>query len=194
MRRIVIVILLTFTSIVSSFSQNRTITLPDRPKRGQYVDYSIKDSGWWCAAQLNGGVASTTDAHYSAVYQVDFVNGYRFSEFLKVGIGVSPRLYGGGNGFPLREDGRSIVYSLPIYVDLRGNIISQADTMFAPYWNVDLGYSINEGIYLSPCVGMKFGGIRHNFIVGISYGLQGHKTESYNKPIHLLGLKAGYEF
>ena len=111
--------------------------------------------------------------------QFDFVNGYRFSEFLKVGVGISPRV------------GLS---TIPIYVQARGNLISQEDTMFAFFWNADLGYTINSGIYASPSVGMKFGGIRHNFLIGIQYSFEGQKPKLLDQPMHLVGLRIGYEF
>lgn len=178
-----------------SFAQQREITLPEVPNRGKYVDYSVKQKGWWCAAQLSGALATTGDNLYAGVFQLDFVNGYRFSEYFKVGVGFSPRIYAAGNDFPL-DDNKLLfgIYSLPVYVDFRGNFISQEDTMFAPYWNIDLGYAINEGLYFSPCVGLKFCGIRHNFLVGINYTLQGHNAGDFNKPINLIGIRVGYEF
>jgi hypothetical protein len=162
--------------VVSTLAQNQGITLPEKPKRAKYVDYSIKQTGWWCAAQLGGGFSTTTNRFFG---QFDFVNGYRFSEFLKVGIGVSPRI--GLN-------------TIPIYAQARGNFISQEDTMFAFFWNADLGYAINGGVYASPSVGLKCGDIRHNFLVSIYYALEGQRPEVSNQSLHLVGLRIGYEF
>lgn len=158
------------------FAQNQNITLPDKPKRAKYVDYSTKQTGWWCAAQIGGGYATNTGKFFG---QFDFVNGYRFSEFMKVGVGISPRV--GMN-------------TIPIYAQARGNFISQEDTMFAFFWNTDLGYAINGGFYASPGVGMKFGGIRHDFLLSIYYALEGQKLEVSDELQHLVGLRIGYEF
>ena len=181
MKKLMIIVTLLLCFAGMSFAQNTNITLPEKPKRAKYVDYSIKQTGWWCAAQLGGGFAT---AKGSVFGQFDFVNGYRFSEFLKIGVGVSPRFF--VNGFR--------VGAIPIYAEARGNFISQEDTMFAFYWNADLGYAINGGFYASPGVGMKFGGIRHNFLIGIHYAIEGQKPEVSDQPMHLVGLRIGYEF
>lgn len=195
MRRLVCIVILCLGVEVLSLAQQKDIILPEVPDRAHYVDYSVKRSGWWCAAQLSGAFATTEDDMYARVFQFDFINGYRFSEFLKVGLGISPRIYASGNDFPLDDDKLLFgIYSLPVYADIRGNFVSQEDTMFAPYWNVDFGYAINEGVYLSPGVGLKYGGIRHNLLIGINYTLQGHSAGEFNKPIHLLGIRLGYEF
>lgn len=159
-----------------AFAQNQGITLPEKPKRAKYVDYSTKQTGWWCAAQLGGGYATTTGRFFG---QFDFVNGYRFSEFLKVGVGISPRV--GLN-------------TIPIYAQVRGNFISQEDTMFAFFWNADLGYAINGGVYASPSVGMRYGGIRHNVLISLYYALEGQKPEVSDQLLHIVGLRIGYEF
>ena len=196
MRRIVFVICLLCMTIASGHAQERTITLPEKPIRGKYVDYSLKDSGWWIAAQITGGLATTNDNIHAGIMQVDIINGYRFSEFLKVGIGFSPRYYFAQNSFPLREN-RMIfgVYSVPIYADVRGNIISQEDTMFAPYWNADFGYTIHEGIFFSPGVGIKIGTVRNNVLFGINYSIQVHNVdEAKGGILHIFSIRLGYEF
>lgn len=175
MKRVVIIFTLLLGISTISFAQNNEITLPQKPKRAKTVDYSVKDSGYWLATQA--GVSYCGGKLFG---QFDFVNGYRFSEFLKVGVGVSPRIG---------------IKSIPVYVDLRGNFFSQADRMFAICWNVDGGYAFNNGgIYASPSVGMRFGGIRHNFIVGINYMLQGQENDDEHPLLHAVGLRIGYEF
>ena len=177
MKKILICAIVLFGFLAKGLAQHNTnITLPERPKRAKYVDYSVKQTGWWCAAQIGGGYSTTTSDFFG---QFDFVNGYRFSEFLKVGVGISPRIG---------------LKTIPIYAQARGNFISQEDTMFAFFWNADLGYAINGGIYASPSVGMRYGGIRHNFLVNLYYALEGQKTETSDKPMHLVGLRIGYEF
>lgn len=176
MKKLLVIMVILFSVLCAGWSQNPHVTLPERPKRAKYVDYTIKQSGWWCAAQLGAGFSTTTNRFFG---QFDFVNGYRISEFLKVGVGVSPRLG---------------INTIPIYAQGRGNFISQEDTMFAFFWNADLGYAINGGIYASPSVGLKCGGIRHNFLASVYYALEGQKPEVSNQPLHLVGLRIGYEF
>lgn len=175
MKKLMIIATLLLGLVGVSLAQSSSITLPEKPKRAKYVDYSVKQTGWWCAAQLGAGYA--TNGHVFG--QFDFVNGYRFSEFLKVGVGVSPRI--GLN-------------TIPIYAQVRGNFISQEDTMFAFFWNADMGYAINGGIYASPSVGMRYGGIRHNVLLNLYYAFEGQKPEVSDQLLHIVGLRIGYEF
>jgi len=156
---------------VGTYAQDRQVTLPERPNRSKYTDYSTKDDGFWCAIQLGANYGDT-----GFVAQLDAIAGYRFSEFLKVGVGVSPRIG---------------LKSVPVYFDARGNIIPQIDRMYSFYWNFDLGYAIKDGIYLSPGLGIMFGGIRHNFLIGLNYTLQGFENV---QPKHFGGVRIGYEF
>ena len=176
MKRLLIIATLLCGFVATGLAQHNDVTLPERPKRAKYVDYSVKQTGWWCAAQLGGGFSATTGRFFG---QFDFVNGYRFSEFLKVGVGISPRI--GLN-------------TIPVYAQVRGNIISQEDTMFAFFWNADVGYAINGGIYASPSVGLRYGGIRHNVLFSFYYALEGQKPETSDQPMHVVGLRIGYEF
>lgn len=195
MRRTICCLCLLFLTIHSGFAQERSITLPEKPTRARYVDYSNKNTGWWCSAQFYGGIATTDRDIHNGYYQVEFVNGYRFSEFFKVGIGIAPRFYSSDEQFPLRNDKLLFgIYSLPIFAEVRGNLISQEDRMFAPYWRLDAGFAVNEGAFLSPGIGIKYGGRRHNVLLGLNYTLQGHKAGVFNKAVHLFGIHIGYEF
>lgn len=154
-----------------AFAQNKPVTLPEKPNRDKYIDYSTKESGWWCAVQLGTSFGDT-----AVLFQTDFVTGYRFSEMLKIGVGVSPRIG---------------LKSVPLYFDARGNFVPKVDRMYAFYWNADLGYAINDGMFFSPGIGMAFGGVRHNFLVGVNYTLQDFKDAEVK---HFGGIRIGYEF
>lgn len=195
MKRFLIIAISLVISLVSVYSQERNIILPEKPTRAKFIDYSVKNTGWWIAAQLSGALATTSNNSKAGAYQVDIINGYRFSEFLKVGIGFSPRIYSSSVEFP-RSDGKMIfgVYSLPIYADVRGNIISQEDRMFSFYWSADMGYTVNEGLFFSPGVGLRLGGIRHDMLLGLFYSLQEHRAEAYKGVLHMFGVRIGYEF
>ena len=170
MKKLIATTLILCFSIVA-IAQEKNVTLPERPNRSKYSDYSTKDAGWWCAIQIGISYGDT-----AILGQLDIVTGYRLSEFLKIGIGVSPRVG---------------LKSIPVYIDVRGNIIPQVDRMHSFFWKVDVGYALNDGIYLSPGLGMQLGGIRHNFLVGANYTLQGFKEVS---PKHFAGIYIGYEF
>lgn len=168
------------------------VRLPEKPTRvSSHTDYQVKESGYWFGALLDGYFASNGRSIGGAA-QFNILNGYRFSEFLRVGIGIAPRYYFYGNADFCGQNGQP--FSVPIYADVRGNINAQADAMFAFCWSADAGYTINEGVYLSPFIGVHVGDIRHNFTAGISYVFQGHNVVGYDRPIHLVGLRLGYEF
>ncbi len=188
MKKQILIIAALLSVAVTTFAQ---ITLPEQPKRAKHIDYSLRESGYWIAVQLSPAFA-TTGKEQALALQCDIIDGYRFSEFLKVGIGISPRLYTNTSPSFCGKNGRP--FSLPIYADVRGNFTPQADAMFAICWSADIGYAINEGFYASPFIGIRTGGIRHNFIAGLSYSFQSHSVNDSNNPIHLVGLRIGYEF
>lgn len=172
-------IILAFLCIVSLpvFAQERNITLPEKPNRPEYVDYSSLEKGFFGAVQLSPTLAMDKDDNKTAIYQVDLIAGYRFGEFLRLGAGVSPRI--------------GEMKNLPIYVDLRGGFISQRSRMCVPYWSIDVGYTLNQGIYLAPTAGIRVGGLRHDFVLGIGYFFQGVQDASdFNCAV----LRLGYEF
>lgn len=157
-------------------AKNSNYTLPEEPNRAKYIDFPSLNEGLWFAAQFTPGIF--TDLGFMA--QADLIAGYRFGEFIRAGLGVSPRITGG-------------VFTMPIYADVRGNIISQESRMSVPYWSFDIGYSVGKyytGIYVSPTVGVRVGMPRNNFIAGVSYILQGVPGYAF----HGIALRIGYEF
>ena len=178
MRKILTVILFALM-LVPSFAQNhKDYTLPDEPKRGKYIDFPSLDKGLWFAAQLAPAYATVLGPSVS----VDLIAGYRTGEFFKFGPGISPTFSGAG-------------FALPVYLDLRGNLISQESRMAVPYWSLDAGYTFGsyKGLYVSPTVGVRVGMPRNNFIAGLTYILQQVGPGGF-VPAHGVGLRIGYEF
>ncbi|MBO7643459.1 MAG: hypothetical protein J6S62_00645 [Bacteroidales bacterium] len=167
--------------MVPAFAQNHTdYRLPDEPNRAKYIDFPSLDKGLWFAVQLTPAY-STLEGPYTV--QADFIAGYRTGEFFKVGAGVSPK-YSAAEGF-----------AIPVFLDLRGNLISQESRMAVPYWNLDAGYTFGsyKGLYVSPTVGVRVGMPRNNFIAGLTYILQQMGPGGFT-PSHSVGLRIGYEF
>ncbi len=149
-------------------------TLPEKPNRAKYIDFPSLDRGLWFAVQLSPGI----NFNYGPQAQLDVIAGYRFGEFFRIGAGISPQK-------------SASYFTLPIFLDLRGNIISQESRMVVPYWNLDAGYVLNHGVYASPTIGIRVGQPRNNFIAGVTYILQ---HEYYDILTHAIGLRIGYEF
>ena len=156
--------------------QHTDYTLPDTPKRAKYIDYPSLDKGLWFAVQLTPSYFFREGVAAGA----DLVAGYRFGEFIKLGAGISPAM--------LNKS-----FLMPIYLDVRGNIISQESRMVVPYWNVDLGYtvgSVYNGFYASPTAGIRVGMPRNDFIAGLTYIAQFVP----GTVLHGVGIRLGFEF
>lgn len=177
-----VVLLLAGGSFLAKSQPNSLPKIPDTPK---YTDFSLKNSGYWFSVAPGVAVASRPGFESSGCAQLELSNGYRFSEFFKLGIGIAPRMY-----FCGYLDKK---YSLPLFAEARGNFFSQYHTAWAPWWNANVGYSFNEGTFFTVGVGARFGGLRHNFITSVFYSLQGVEDEQL-KFVHMLGIKLGYEF
>lgn len=162
---------------VPVLAQNHTgYALPEEPKRARYIDFPSQDQGLWFAAQVSPAIF----LHEGFNIGADLIAGYRLGEFFRVGAGISPGVLGG-------------VFRMPVYLDLRGNIISQESRMAVPYWNLDAGYSVSSvynGLYVSPTVGVRVGMPRNDLIAGVTYMLQ----LVPGSALHGIGLRLGYEF
>lgn len=179
MKKFILIALLALVAVPSFAQNHKDYTLPDAPKRSRYIDYPSQYKGLWFAVQATPAFASQE----GITGQIDLIAGYRTGEWFRVGAGVSPK-FSANAGF-----------ALPVYLDLRGNIISQESRMAVPYWSLDAGYTIspsNSGLYVSPTVGVRVGMPRNNFIAGITYILQ--TLPGGSAPSHGAGLRIGYEF
>lgn len=179
MKKLILIAGLVLTMVPALAQNHKDYTLPETPQRSRYIDYPSLERGFWFAVQATP--AFTTQEGFTA--QADFIAGYRTGEWFKVGVGVSPK-FSANAGF-----------GLPVYLDLRGNIISQESRMAVPYWSFDAGYTfspVNAGLYVSPTVGVRVGMPRNNFIAGITYILQ--TLPGGSAPSHGAGLRVGYEF
>ena len=203
MKRVLIALLL----VLTTGQMMAQIRLPERPNRPRYVDHSETTSGFWCAVEANVGSSilfkdGVDDAQRAGL---SFIGGYMVNEYLKIGLGL-----GGYNYYKNNEQLRStsIEWTMPIYLDLRGNMTSQESRNFLPYWSVDIGGAVRDGFFFSPTVGMKFGEIRDSWLIGISYNLQqiknwtvldvnAHRTphgKTTPETVSFVSIKVGYEF
>lgn len=169
------------------------VRLPQRPNRPAYHDHTQLGDGFWIAIEAQGGTSllagSKTNAQRAGV---SVIGGYMFSEFLKVGLGMGGNCYISNNQ-PMRDTG--IEWTMPIYLDLRGNFGSQEVRNCVPYWSLDLGGAIRDGIFLSPTVGLRFGEKRDSWLLGLSYSLsQIDNSTKYPDLVSFVSLKVGYEF
>ena len=174
------------------------VIVPNDPGNSKYVHYSEAERGYWIAAEVSGGMSLDSGPHVGYT-QLSMVNGYRLSDYFKFGLGLGVRYY-------LENENQRIkrsAWAYPIYLDLRGNFTSQKIHRIAPFWSMDIGTTICDGFFVSPTLGVKFGGQRSNLTLGVGYLGQNVRTlkltKDYDivkstKMLNILSVKVGYEF
>lgn len=203
MKKALLTLLLVLTT--GQIIAQNNIRLPERPNRPRYVDHSENEDGFWCAVEANGGSSILFKDGVKDAQKVglSFQFGYMFNEFLKVGVGLGGNYYCTNNN-ELRST--SIEWTMPLYLDFRGNMLSQEVRNFVPYWSIDVGGAIRDGFFFSPTIGMKFGEKRDSWLLGLSYSIQQIKnwTDDNKKfsphgmttpeTASFVSIKVGYEF
>lgn len=174
---------------LSCFAQDRTIKMPEEPVKGRNI--AELNTGYWCSIEANGGSTLMESHKNVALVNVEFTNGYRFSQWIRVGAGIGVTYY--PNNGNVRDTKNHL--SMPLFVNARGNILSDEIRRTVPYWSVNAGASLPDGFFLTPTVGLRVGEKRSAFLVGVSYTLRHLKTcpgsmSGYSGAM----VKLGYEF
>lgn len=167
-----------------------------------YRDFSTYNRGFWWGADLSGAVSLREHVRNISFVELDAVAGYRFNDFIRVGVGIGVRDYL-GRQYTVRA--RHTHFAYPVFGTARGNIIISDYRNVVPYWSVDCGAAIQDGFMLRPTLGVRIGSEkRHSLILGLSYLNQrllvgrtyddnNKKNDSF-KNISFLCLRVGYEF
>lgn len=188
-RLIIMLVMVAFSVEVGA----QDIRLPQKPRRAAYHDYSMDDAGFWCAVEGNVGSSLILNHKNTQRGGATFTGGYRLNEFLRFGVGLGVNYYFAGNeDVRTRQSG----LTMPVFANVRGNIISHEDREMVPYWSVNVGGSIGDGAFFSPTIGMRFGQPRSAFLLGLNYTLAEVKvrTPDYSKNVNFFALTLGYEF
>lgn len=189
--RIVLIYLLLVIGCLSVNAQYRNVTLPEKPHQTGYKDYYNTESGFWCAFEAEGGSSIMATKKNMQYVGISFTGGYRINEFLRFGAGLGGRMY--VHNAEIRNTDNK--FGIPIFANVRGNFISAYDRDGVPFWSINIGGITEEGFFASPTIGYSFGGLRNNFLIGISYTLTSFKDcEKTNQVYSYFGLKLGYEF
>ena len=191
MKRIYIFIFIAF-GICNYIAAQEDVKLPEKPNRAKYVDYSTKDKGFWCAVEAEVGSSVVFNSTNAQRAGISYTGGYYFNEFLKVGVGIGANYYFNNND-NLRDTG--IEWTMPIFANIRGNIISQESREMVPFWSFSAGGAIRDGLFLSPAIGLRFGELRNAFLLGLGYTLSEIDAKpGKSKATSFFTLKLGYEF
>lgn len=171
-----------------------TSKAPKMPKVGvdpDLNDYSETDKGFWYGVQLGLGYTVISKNHNAPWHDLDFVGGYRFNQFLKVGAGFGWRFYYQNSN--LRH--KRMTSSFPLYATVRGNIVRDTYRTVVPYYSFDIGGAICDGVMWRPSFGIRVGQSRSAFLLSVTY--TGQSLQYFNKEqkyVSSLGLTVGYEF
>lgn len=179
-------------AVVMVDAQDRQIRMPAVPKQEKYTEFTLKNKGYWCSVEF--GVASSAKFHETCMWTstLSFVNGYRFNDYLRLGVGIGAGYYFANNDVARDTD---IKWTMPIFVNARGNFMSQEVREIVPFWSVDIGGAVRDGFLFTPSVGCRIGERRSAFLVSLGYSYRGidAKRGLGNSRSFIL-LKIGYEF
>ena len=167
------------------------IKMPNQPKRTKYNGYSTQERGFWCAVEAGAGTTVESSMRNMQRADLSFTGGYRFSEYLRVGVGI-----GGGYYFnnAAQRDTKTDV-NIPIFANVRGNITSQYSRTAVPYWSMSIGGKVDDGFFVKPTIGYRFGELRQSFLLGLSYEYSQIKfADPDKKGASYFSLVLGYEF
>ncbi len=190
MKNLCLVFVLMGLWVSPTLAQNG-VKMPEKPKHKAYRDYRQQDKGFWCSVEGNVGSHVMLKQRNMQYVGVAWTLGYRFSEFVRTGIGIGGKYY--FNNISCRDT--NVRWTFPLFANLRGNFISQRDRSLVPFWSVNVGAALRDGFFLSPSLGLRFGEERNAWLLGIGYNFQCiDAAEGIRDEAHSLYLSCGYEF
>ena len=126
MKKLFIILSAVAFTVSAAVAQNnaaeagRTVKMPTESAK-PLKDYGSASAGFWNAVELQGGYSVNHGHSNIGLTELDYVAGYRVNEFFRLGAGVGARFY--PKSTDLRDT--SWKWSFPIFVNVRGNIISR---------------------------------------------------------------------
>ncbi|MBD5206928.1 MAG: hypothetical protein HDS79_01455 [Bacteroidales bacterium] len=187
--------LLLGTALCVNAQENRVNRIPEVTPDSNQTRYEEFDKGFWWSAEALGGYSTRIYGHNMGMAELDVTAGYRFSEYIKVGLGLGARYY--INQDHVRR--YSSAWGMPIFVAARGNFVPGKYRFVTPYWGMEFGGSVRDGVMLRPTIGLHIGDPRSAFTIGLSY--MGQSLATYNFEGHdathftsFFCLRLGYEF
>lgn len=139
--------------------------------------YNHKETGLYFAVEFAGaysfgkGFHPDTKSHNMTFLELDAVGGWKFSSSFGLGLGIGGRKYFKTNKMFAHS------WGLPVFIDMRGDIMSYNAHRCVPFWVMDLGWTFPDGFMFRPQFGFKFGQ-PHQFTISIGY--VGQLMRKYN--------------
>lgn len=171
-----------------SYTEPVTPAVTQNTSLKQYTD---TDRGFWMRAQVIGAYTIFLNDRCAPLAEFDVAGGYRFSQYLKAGVGIGIRSYFDND----RLRGRDERWSMPVFATVEGNIIDETYRTVVPYYSLDLGGAVRDGFMVRPGVGLRIGSSRSAFLIGINYIGQSLKYRTgKDRFVSAAGISIGYEF
>lgn len=191
MKALITTLLLATSSVILAQTPDSEVTMPVETGLGvstqSYTDYQ---QGFFCVAQASTAYAVDSNRNLGFT-AIEAIGGYRFSDFLRVGVGLGARYY--YHDSDVRA--MSHHWGMPLFVDVRGNFIPNGYRDAVPYWSLDLGTTFPDGVMVRPAIGLRVGQPRSAFIVSLGYVGQSIRVyEGCKKFRSGISLSLGYEF
>lgn len=206
MKRFFILLICIICSVYLAYAQDTYLAseniAKDKNKSADDTPWHQRDKGWWCAVEAHAGSVWYKPKTYEGMVGFTVVNGYRFSQFAKLGIGI------GFNGvlydykYTSQFPYKLMTGSLRLILNARGNIIRQDSRRCVPFWNADVGCDVfHELFFFDAGVGVRVGLAkknfnRHAFVLSANY-IGRMVDEHYNVESNFsngIMFKVGYEF
>lgn len=181
------------TDINKITKQPMGITLKEA--KPEYIHEKEFDKGfWWSAEFYSGCTCNVTDEQKNGGFsEFNLTAGYRYSEYIRFGIGFGGRYYIQNSNIRYK----SIKWSFPLYFNIRGNMINSYERRVVPYYSLSIGGATQDGFMLRPTIGIRIGDYKRSaLLVSISYLGQNLKRPQDGKlksqSFAVAGI--GYEF
>jgi len=182
-KKIILAAILFSAAIGLNAQENTVRRMPQVNSGNVQKNYTEATTGFWIAPELFGAYSCMLDGDNFGFTELDVTGGYRFNEYLRVGVGIGARYYIDNSDF-LRNNRYD--WSFPIYANVRGNFIPTRYRSVVPYYSFNIGGSIRDGFFFRPSVGLRIGQQRSAFLVSLSY--VGQSMKGWNSKLKLCRL------
>lgn len=167
-------------------------TKPEVKNDPDLKDYLSYDKGFWIRGTVGGSYSLSISHKCTPLIDFGVAGGYRFNQYLKVGIGLGGRAYLQNSQIRAKKS----AWSIPLYATIEGNFINDNVLTCTPYYAFDLGGAFQDGFMMRPTIGLRIGQSRSAFLLGITYTGQclDYYIDGKTKFVSCLGLTLGYEY
>ena len=91
MKKFLTIAIAAIMALGASAQENQIKRIPSKGYDPNQQNYTTFERGVWFAAEALGGYSCHFHGHNMGLAEVDFTVGYRFSQYLKVGVGTGAR-------------------------------------------------------------------------------------------------------